>query len=71
MVGDGKSGWGQGKRGGKGKEKEVGGRMQTGRKGKCIPREPKQIIQKIGEKQNKMDKQEKNRKPVNQGKSYM
>lgn len=39
-----------------------------------IPGEPKQKnkrVQKTGEeKRNKMDRQEKNRKPVNQGKSY-
>jgi hypothetical protein len=45
--------------------------MQTDRRGEQAFPESK-TIQKTGEeKQNKMDKQEKNRKPVNQGKSYM
>lgn len=59
-----------------GEEKGVGRRMQTGRRGEQAFPESKnktnKIIRKTGEgkKQNKMDKQEKNRKPVNQGKSY-
>ena len=50
------------------------GRMQTGRRGEqAFPGGAKtnKRVQKTGEKKrNKMDKQEKNRKPVNQGKSY-
>lgn len=50
--------------------------MQTGRRGEqAFPEsqnKTNKIIQKTGEeKQNKMDKQKKNRKPVNQGKSYV
>lgn len=48
------------------------GRMQTGRRGEqAFPGSQNKRVQKTGEeKRNKMDKQEKNRKPVNQGKSY-
>lgn len=62
----------EGQGGWQGKEQEVGRRMQTGRRGEqAFPESQNKIIQKTEEKQNKMDKQKKNRKPVNQGKSYV
>lgn len=68
-MGVGRAGRVTGKGTGSGEKDADGEERRTG-----IPREPKRnkIIQKTGEeKQNKMDKQKKNRKPVNQGKSYV
>lgn len=55
---DRKRGWGWGK-----------GCRQVGERN-SIPREPKQSNTGNRRKTNRMDKQEKNRRPVNQGKSY-
>lgn len=63
------TGWQGGQQG---EEKEVGRRMQTGGGDQAFPDSQNRTKEyRKREEQNKMDKQEKNRKPVNQGKLYL